>query len=73
MSCRNVFIYLNSGLQQRVLPLLHYSLKPGGLLVLGSAETVGSRTDLFGVVDSESKIYRKRPARIVFDQRASHS
>ncbi len=71
VSCRNVFIYLSSGLQQRVLPSLHYSLKPGGLLVLGSAETVGSRTDLFGVVDSENKIYTKRPARIMLDLRTS--
>jgi two-component system CheB/CheR fusion protein len=60
VSCRNVFIYLNSALQQRVLPALHYSLKPGGLLVLGSAETVGNRADLFGAVDAENKIYSKK-------------
>ncbi len=35
ISCRNVFIYLSSNLQQRVLPALHYGLKPGGLLILG--------------------------------------
>jgi two-component system, chemotaxis family, CheB/CheR fusion protein len=60
VSCRNVFIYLSSPLQQRVLPALHYSLKPGGLLVLGSAETIGNRADLFGAVDSEQRIYSKR-------------
>ena len=60
VSCRNVFIYLNAALQQRILPALHYSLKPEGLLVLGSAETVGSRSDLFGVVDSENKIFSKK-------------
>jgi two-component system, chemotaxis family, CheB/CheR fusion protein len=61
VSCRNVFIYLNAALQQRLLPALHYSLKPEGLLVLGSAETVGSRSDLFGVVDNENRIFSKKP------------
>jgi two-component system CheB/CheR fusion protein len=61
VSCRNVFIYLNAALQQRILPSLHYSLKPDGLLVLGSAETVGSRSDLFGSLDNENRIYRKKP------------
>jgi two-component system, chemotaxis family, CheB/CheR fusion protein len=60
VSCRNVFIYLSPVLQQRVLPALHYSLKPEGLLILGSAETVGSRTDLFGILDHENKIYVKK-------------
>jgi two-component system CheB/CheR fusion protein len=59
VSCRNVFIYLSSGLQQKVLPSLHYSLKTGGLLILGSAETVGTRSDLFSVLDNDNKIYRK--------------
>ena len=61
VSCRNVFIYLNAYLQQRILPSLHYSLKPDGILVLGSAETVGSRSDLFAVVNNENKIYTKNP------------
>ncbi|HXJ38307.1 MAG TPA: CheR family methyltransferase, partial [Bryobacteraceae bacterium] len=60
VSCRNVFIYLSAGLQQQVLPTLHYSLKPGGLLVLGSAETVGRRSDLFATVDGENNIYGKK-------------
>jgi two-component system CheB/CheR fusion protein len=73
VSCRNVFIYLSSRLQQRVLPDLHYSLKPGGLLVLGNAETVGSQSNLFGVVDNDNKIYIRRPvpARLSMDLRFS--
>jgi two-component system CheB/CheR fusion protein len=71
VSCRNVFIYLNSALQHRILPALHYSLKPGGLLILGSAETVGTRTDLFDVVDSDNKIYvqKQAPAGFIADLR----
>ncbi|HEY4360015.1 MAG TPA: chemotaxis protein CheB [Bryobacteraceae bacterium] len=69
VSCRNVFIYLSSALQQRVLPALHYSLKPSGLLILGSAETVGNRSDLFGIVDQDRRIYVKRqvPSHVSFD------
>lgn len=40
-------IYLGPELQHKLLPLFHYSLKPGGILMLGSAESVGSFTDLF--------------------------
>ena len=38
VSCRNLLIYLTSELQQKLLPLFHYSLNPGGVLFLGSAE-----------------------------------
>ncbi len=62
VSCRNVLIYLGTPLHQRILSALHYSLKPEGLLVLGSAESIGTRTDLFGSVDNEKKIFIRKPA-----------
>jgi two-component system, chemotaxis family, CheB/CheR fusion protein len=33
--------------QKKLIPLFHYSLNPGGILFLGSAETIGGFTDLF--------------------------
>ncbi len=42
LSCRNLLIYLSPELQKRLLPLFHYSLNPGGVLFLGSAETIGA-------------------------------
>jgi two-component system CheB/CheR fusion protein len=60
VSCRNVLIYLDTPAQQRVLPTLHYSLKPDGLLLLGSAESIGNRTDLFNSVENENKIFSKK-------------
>ena len=42
LSCRNLLIYLAPELQKKLLPLFHYSLNPGGILFLGSAETVGA-------------------------------
>ena len=60
VSCRNVLIYLGPTLQKRVVPLLHYALRPDGYLVLGSSETVGSFTDLFTPVDRKHRVYVKR-------------
>ncbi|MDR3405856.1 MAG: chemotaxis protein CheB [Chthoniobacter sp.] len=60
ISCRNLLIYLNADLQRRLLPIFHYALKPGGLLFLGSSETVGGLTDLFEVVDKKWKIFRRK-------------
>lgn len=62
ISCRNLLIYLNADLQRRLLPIFHYALKPGGLLFLGSSETIGSFTELFEVVDKKWKIFRRKEA-----------
>jgi hypothetical protein len=43
LTCRNLLIYLDAGLQKKLLPLFHYSLNPGGVLMLGTAETIGER------------------------------
>ena len=47
LSCRNLLIYLTPEVQKKLIPLFHYSLNPGGILFLGSAETIGDFTDLF--------------------------
>ena len=61
ISCRNLLIYLGSPLQERVIPLFHYALNPGGYLALGSSETVGSHAALFELVDKKNKIYFRKP------------
>ncbi len=62
ISCRNLLIYLEPSLQQRAMPTFHYALKPGGFLLLGASESVGSFTDLFEPVDKKYKIFSKKPA-----------
>jgi two-component system CheB/CheR fusion protein len=57
ISCRNVLIYLDRELQQRVLNTLRYGLNPQGYLFLGSSETAELR-DGFRVVDREARIYQ---------------
>jgi two-component system CheB/CheR fusion protein len=60
ISCRNLLIYLNSDLQRKLLPLFHYAIRPGGLLLLGPSETVGPCTDLFDLADKKWKIFRRK-------------
>src|SRR5579871_4921831 len=60
VSCQNLLIYLAPVLQKRVIPTFHYALNQPGFLVLGTSETVGSFTDLFGVVDYKHRIYVKK-------------
>ena len=61
ISCRNLLIYLEPVLQKRVLPTFHYALRPGGYLVLGSAETITGFSDLFAPLDRAHRIFVKRP------------
>ncbi|MGB9082610.1 MAG: chemotaxis protein CheB, partial [Desulfuromonadaceae bacterium] len=58
--CRNLLIYLTPELQKKLLPLFRYSLNPGGVLFLGSAESVSSFTDLFAPLDIKSRLFRRR-------------
>jgi two-component system CheB/CheR fusion protein len=60
LSCRNLLIYLTSELQKKLLPLFHYTLNPGGVLFLGSAESIGSFNDLFSPVDAKWKLFERR-------------
>ena len=57
--CRNLLIYLNAEMQRWVLRLFHHALKPKGVLLLGSSETVGTFKDLFAALDAKWKIYRR--------------
>jgi two-component system CheB/CheR fusion protein len=59
VSCRNLLIYLSAELQKRLLPLFHYSLSRGGILLLGNSETIGEFTDYFSAVDDKARIYRR--------------
>ena len=59
LSCRNLLIYLTAEVQKKLIPLFHYSLTPGGILFLGSAETIGGGTNLFAPLNSKARIYHR--------------
>ena len=61
LCCRNLLIYFGPQLQDKLLPVFHYSLRPEGLLFLGSSETIGHTSDLFTVLDKKWKIFRRLP------------
>jgi two-component system CheB/CheR fusion protein len=67
LTCRNLLIYLTAALQRKLLPFFHYALNPGGILVLGTAETVGSATNLFSALSGKTRIYRRLDSPIELD------
>ena len=58
ISCRNLLIYLKKEGQFRTISIFKFGLKPGGFLLLGSAETLGNNTSNFSVIDSAAKIFQ---------------
>jgi two-component system CheB/CheR fusion protein len=60
ITCRNVLIYLSPQLHRHCIPQFHFALNPGGYLILGPAESIGSHDKLFEPVDRKNRIYAKR-------------
>ena len=58
ISCRNMLIYLNSDVQQKILSMLYFSLNKEGYLFLGSSESVGEMSNGFQALDAKAKIYK---------------
>ena len=58
LSCRNLMIYLEPELQNRLIPAFHYSLKQGGVLFLSPSESIGNHHELFTPINRKWKIYR---------------
>jgi len=59
VSCRNLLIYLNAELQNRVIPLFHFALSPDRFLFLGNSENVTRHPKLFAPVDRRARIFKK--------------
>lgn len=62
LTCRNMLIYLEPDLQKKLISLFNYSLNQDGILVLGTAETLGSSTEGFREIDNKLKIYKRTSA-----------
>ena len=59
VSCRNLMIYLDLEAQGNVVALLHFALRPGGVLLLGSAETAGKAEGRFELIAKTERLYRR--------------
>jgi two-component system, chemotaxis family, CheB/CheR fusion protein len=64
VSCRNVMIYFGTSIQRKLIPTFHYSLNPGGFLMLGTSEGIGAFGHLFTVTDEKHKVFRRRDAHV---------
>ncbi len=60
ISCRNLLIYLDAPMQDRLMRNFHYGLKPAGKLFLGSSESVTRSTKLFSICDKKHRIFERR-------------
>jgi two-component system CheB/CheR fusion protein len=60
ISCRNLLIYMNSELQKKVIPMMHYALNQDGILFLGSSDSIGEFTDLFTTSDRKFKLFQRK-------------
>ena len=75
ISCRNLLIYLSPEAQRKILSLFHFALREGGVLFLGSSETVGNVSDRFEPISKKHRIYRhigrSRPGEVEFPRGTS--
>lgn len=62
LSCRNLMIYLEAELQNRLIPTFHYALNPNGVLFLSPSEGIGNYTELFSALDRKWKFYQAIPS-----------
>ena len=58
VSCRNLMIYLEPELQDRLIRAFHYALRPEGVLFLSASESIGDHNDLFAPLSQKWKLYR---------------
>ena len=74
VSCRNLLIYLRPEAQTKVVALFHFALREGGLLLLGSSETIGNVDGRFATVSKHERLYRhigrRRPGEFGFPMNA---
>jgi len=59
ISCRNLLIYILPSAQKKLLPVFHYSMNPGGLLLLGTSESVAGSEEFFSVLDKHWQLFRR--------------
>ena len=60
ISCRNLLIYLGPHLQNKLIPLFHYALRPSGYLLLGPSENITSHGELFRAIDAKQRLSQRK-------------
>jgi len=78
LSCRNMLIYMEPELQKKLLALFYYSINPGGIMLLGTSETLGAKREGFKELNAKLKIFKRSvtvptPELIDFPSSFSHN
>jgi two-component system CheB/CheR fusion protein len=78
LSCRNMLIYMEPELQKKLLALFYYSINPGGIMLLGTSETLGAKKEGFKELNAKLKIFKRSvtvptPELIDFPSSFSHN
>jgi two-component system, chemotaxis family, CheB/CheR fusion protein len=60
ISCRNLLIYFDTPLQNRLVRTFHYALRPSGYLFVGASEGVARHRGLFAVLDRKHRLFQRR-------------
>lgn len=68
LSCRNLLIYMNPDLQERVLKSFHYALRPDGILFLGPSEGTTRLTSAFVALDKKHRIFARLKSEMMLPQ-----
>ncbi|SMC76243.1 chemotaxis protein CheB [Pedobacter africanus] len=59
VTCRNMLIYVNSVLQEKILSTFHFSLNKNGYLFLGASETASALKEGLRELSGKWKVYQK--------------
>lgn len=59
ISCRNLFIYLESEIQKEIIKLFHFALRKNCYLFLGNSETINREDTLFEIVSKKDHIFKR--------------
>ncbi len=59
LTCRNLLIYMEPVLQKKIFSLFRYSLNAGGILLIGTSETLISENNVFTEIDAKLKIFQR--------------
>jgi two-component system CheB/CheR fusion protein len=62
ISCRNLLIYMNAELQNRLTPVFHFALRPNRFLFLGPSENVSQNPRFFVAIDKRHRLFRASAA-----------
>jgi two-component system CheB/CheR fusion protein len=73
LCCRNLLIYLDVKLQEKLITLFHFALRPNGVLMLGTSEGVGKAHEMFEVMNRKQKLFKRKDDYIGMAHMASHN